>query len=228
MEKSIISFHFFLTRAWTQDLHLEPLHQHFFFVMGVFEIGSLKLFAQAGFEPRSYWYLPLELLGLQPWAPGARLKRFWWMHTVQLRTTSPPRVPSFPFSVNLFPQPRPQPPLVCLQDVIWTSWRTRPFKPGCFTWAPDTRPHIVLCVCDELECCLPWFSPCISLSSSTLLVSALWHLPFQFSVLHFCICQPVSLVCDHFSREDVTSATSFTNRRIPGSKPHPCLCTVLS
>jgi hypothetical protein len=30
---------------WTQGLHLEPLHQHFV-VLGIFEIGFLKLFAQ--------------------------------------------------------------------------------------------------------------------------------------------------------------------------------------
>jgi hypothetical protein len=42
--------------AWTQGLHLEPLHQPFF-VMGFFEIGSLKLFAPAGFKLRSSWSL---------------------------------------------------------------------------------------------------------------------------------------------------------------------------
>jgi hypothetical protein len=32
--------------------------------MGVFEIGSLKLFAQAAFELQSSWSLPPELVGL--------------------------------------------------------------------------------------------------------------------------------------------------------------------
>jgi hypothetical protein len=40
------------TGAGTQGLHLETLHQPFF-VKGFFEIGSRKLFAWAGFEPRS-------------------------------------------------------------------------------------------------------------------------------------------------------------------------------
>jgi hypothetical protein len=33
--------------------------------MGFFEIGSFKVFAWAGFEPRSSWSLPLEYPGLQ-------------------------------------------------------------------------------------------------------------------------------------------------------------------
>jgi hypothetical protein len=36
---------FVCSRVWTQSLHLEH-----FFVMGLFEIGSCKLFARAGFE----------------------------------------------------------------------------------------------------------------------------------------------------------------------------------
>jgi hypothetical protein len=44
-------FFFGGTRAWTQGLHLEPLHQ-LFFVMGFFKIGAHELFAQAGFEHR--------------------------------------------------------------------------------------------------------------------------------------------------------------------------------
>jgi hypothetical protein len=66
--------HFFLpcTGAWTQSLHGEPLHQPFF-VMGIFEIGSHELFAQAGFELRSSWSRSPEKVGLQAWATGARL-----------------------------------------------------------------------------------------------------------------------------------------------------------
>jgi hypothetical protein len=45
---SILSF-FCCTRAWTQGLHLEPLHQSFY-VMDFFKIGFRGLFAQAGFE----------------------------------------------------------------------------------------------------------------------------------------------------------------------------------
>jgi hypothetical protein len=44
------------TVAWTQGLHLEPFHQPFF-VMSFFETASHKLFAWAGFEPRSSWSL---------------------------------------------------------------------------------------------------------------------------------------------------------------------------
>jgi hypothetical protein len=46
------SFLFFSIGAGTQGLHLEPLHQPFF-VKGFFEIGSCKLFAEAGFELQS-------------------------------------------------------------------------------------------------------------------------------------------------------------------------------
>jgi hypothetical protein len=37
----------------SQGLHLEPLHQPFF-VIGFFETGSRKLFAQADFKLRSF------------------------------------------------------------------------------------------------------------------------------------------------------------------------------
>jgi hypothetical protein len=37
------------------------------FVLGILEIGSYKLFAWAGFEPRSSWSLLPEKLGLQVW-----------------------------------------------------------------------------------------------------------------------------------------------------------------
>jgi hypothetical protein len=50
---------FFGSRIRTQGLHLEPLQQPFF-VMDFFEIGSLKLFALAGFEPQSSWSLSPE------------------------------------------------------------------------------------------------------------------------------------------------------------------------
>jgi hypothetical protein len=45
-------FLFYGMGVLTQDLHPEPIHQPFF-VMGVFEIGSCKLFAWAGFKPQS-------------------------------------------------------------------------------------------------------------------------------------------------------------------------------
>jgi hypothetical protein len=38
---------------------LEPLHQPFF-ELSIFKIGSLELFAQAGFEPRFSCSLPPE------------------------------------------------------------------------------------------------------------------------------------------------------------------------
>jgi hypothetical protein len=42
----LVFFFFFGTRAWTQGLHLEALHQPFF-CEGSFEIGSCKLFGLA-------------------------------------------------------------------------------------------------------------------------------------------------------------------------------------
>jgi hypothetical protein len=52
------------TGVWTQGLRLEPLHQPFlmmgFLEIGSSELGSPKLFAQAGFEPQSSWSLPPE------------------------------------------------------------------------------------------------------------------------------------------------------------------------
>jgi hypothetical protein len=51
-------FLFFLSAgAWTQSLHVEPLHQTFF-VKGFFNIGSPELFAQAGFKPQYSRSLP--------------------------------------------------------------------------------------------------------------------------------------------------------------------------
>jgi hypothetical protein len=49
----LIQFFLFCgTGAWTQGLHLEPLHQPYFYE-GFFEVGSLELFAQADFKPQS-------------------------------------------------------------------------------------------------------------------------------------------------------------------------------
>jgi hypothetical protein len=61
-------FFFYSTGAWTQDLHLEPLHQPFF-VMGFFEIGSHKLFPRAGLEWWSSWSLLPEsrIIGMGHW-----------------------------------------------------------------------------------------------------------------------------------------------------------------
>jgi hypothetical protein len=44
-------FIFCSTRALTQGLHLEPLHQPYF-CKGFFEIGSRELFAWVGFKPQ--------------------------------------------------------------------------------------------------------------------------------------------------------------------------------
>jgi hypothetical protein len=50
---TILFFFFFCgTGAWTQDLHLEPLHQPYF-CEEFLERGSHELFAQAGFNLRS-------------------------------------------------------------------------------------------------------------------------------------------------------------------------------
>jgi hypothetical protein len=48
--KSLLFF-FCSMGCWTQGLHLESLHQPFFFCDGLFEIWSHELFAPAGFEP---------------------------------------------------------------------------------------------------------------------------------------------------------------------------------
>jgi hypothetical protein len=48
------------TGAWTQGLHLEPLHQLFFVKKKYFLRYSFKLFAGAGFELQTSWSLPPE------------------------------------------------------------------------------------------------------------------------------------------------------------------------
>jgi hypothetical protein len=45
----VFCFFFFTTGVWSLGLYREPLHQPFF-VMGIFEIRSHKLFAQVGFQ----------------------------------------------------------------------------------------------------------------------------------------------------------------------------------
>jgi hypothetical protein len=54
------NYFFFSTGAWTQGLTLIHSTSPFFCVKGFFEIGSHRLFAQAGFESRSSWSLPPE------------------------------------------------------------------------------------------------------------------------------------------------------------------------
>jgi hypothetical protein len=83
--------HFFFcgTRAWTQGLHLEPLHQPFF-CDGCFKTGFCELFPWAGFKLWSSWSLSPELLGLQVWATGAWLGHFltyllWFFSSVLAR-----------------------------------------------------------------------------------------------------------------------------------------------
>jgi hypothetical protein len=44
-------------------LLLEPLHQPLF-VLDIFLIGCLKLFAQAGLEPQSFWPLPPRIISV--------------------------------------------------------------------------------------------------------------------------------------------------------------------
>jgi hypothetical protein len=52
-------------------------------VLDIFETGSVKLFSQADFEPRSSWSLPHEWLGLQAWANWCRISIL--MSTVPFR-----------------------------------------------------------------------------------------------------------------------------------------------
>jgi hypothetical protein len=54
----------FELRTFTSSYSTNPIFVKFF------EIGSHKLLAWAGFEPLSFWSLPLEKLGLQAWATG--------------------------------------------------------------------------------------------------------------------------------------------------------------
>jgi hypothetical protein len=62
----------FSTGVWTQCLHLEPLHQTLFFVMGFFDIGSPVLFALKALnhDPPDLC-LSKQRLGLQAWTTGA-------------------------------------------------------------------------------------------------------------------------------------------------------------
>jgi hypothetical protein len=65
------TFLFFFTGAWTQGLHLEPLHRPYF-CDGFFRV-SPTVFAWAGFELWSSWSLPPAYIELQAGAAGARL-----------------------------------------------------------------------------------------------------------------------------------------------------------
>jgi hypothetical protein len=60
-DSKIIVF-FCCTGAWTQGLHLKPLHQPFLCVcvMVFSKLGSWELFARAVFETPASWSLPPE------------------------------------------------------------------------------------------------------------------------------------------------------------------------
>jgi hypothetical protein len=58
-------FFFCGTVVWTQGLHLEPLRQSFFCDGFFRDRVFFPIFSQTGFEPRSSWSLPPELLRLQ-------------------------------------------------------------------------------------------------------------------------------------------------------------------
>jgi hypothetical protein len=60
------------TGAWTQGLHLEPLHQPFF-VMGFFEIGSRKLFPWAGLILLISAFWVARIYRCEPPAPSSNL-----------------------------------------------------------------------------------------------------------------------------------------------------------
>jgi hypothetical protein len=61
----VVFFVFLVELVWTQGLYLELLHQPFF-VMGFLEIGSLKLFAWAGFkhDPPDLFLLVVRIIGM--------------------------------------------------------------------------------------------------------------------------------------------------------------------
>jgi hypothetical protein len=64
----LISYLFYCTEAWSS-----PATPPALFVMGLFELGSCKLFSLAGFKLQFYWSLPPEWLRLQAWATRAQL-----------------------------------------------------------------------------------------------------------------------------------------------------------
>jgi hypothetical protein len=66
--------------AWTQDLHLEQLHQPFF-AMGVFKIGS-RTICPDWLQLQSFWSLPSEELGLQAWVTCAWHKGSFLTHFI--------------------------------------------------------------------------------------------------------------------------------------------------
>jgi hypothetical protein len=90
-KKKKIVLDFFLVLGFELScLHLEPLHQPLFLMMGFFEIESCKLFAWDGFKLQSSWSLPPEKQGLQAWTSGTQQEKtlldlcsqtsFWWNH----------------------------------------------------------------------------------------------------------------------------------------------------
>jgi hypothetical protein len=69
-------FFFFNTRASTQGLHLEPLHQPYF-CEGCFEIRSCKLFAQG-------WLQTVILLISAPWVARITGMSHWCLGALNL------------------------------------------------------------------------------------------------------------------------------------------------
>jgi hypothetical protein len=74
------------TGVWTKGLilasqavyHLSHSSGQHFFVLGIFEIGSLELFVWVGLELQFSWSLLLGYLGLQAWATSAWLAKLSW------------------------------------------------------------------------------------------------------------------------------------------------------
>jgi hypothetical protein len=68
----------FELRAFTLSHSTSPIF-FFFFVMGIFEIGSHELVAWDDFKSQSSWSLPPEYLGLQIWATGPAIPFFFFL-----------------------------------------------------------------------------------------------------------------------------------------------------
>jgi hypothetical protein len=87
---SLYSF-FCSTRAWTQGLYLEPLHQPLF-CDGIFQIGSWKLLLRGGLNLRSSWSLCPVQLGLQVSQQHLAFPHSWFLFCVFVHVIERTRV----------------------------------------------------------------------------------------------------------------------------------------
>jgi hypothetical protein len=62
-------------------------HTSIFFALVILQLGSLNLFAQAGFKLWSSWSQPPKELGLQAWATSAQFTVSFWGYENVLKLT---------------------------------------------------------------------------------------------------------------------------------------------